>query len=469
MIRHINNQRGFTLLELLATIVIGSIVLGVISTVMITTFKQSDHVQNHTALTQEANIIITKMRQIHQENSYTLCYGEDKKLHLDSSESASIAQSSYIFEDVIIDNLDGRKINSIGQCIDKVDPYSPLLIQFNLIDGKENNLNMNTVIQRLKPLSQLTPPPVEEPSEDDFEDIIDDDPSKYEDLTDGCIFQGNKKARNHTTFAPTWGTNCPETIIQNGSLLLMNGAGIFSDVHVDYNLYNKGMTTLLNNGTLTVLENTRFDKDVTLQSSTSFSTGNILYSLGNFTMQTSSQADIGGSAKFDKALALQSNANLSVDRNLFVLGPFRMDSLSDGAVEGNTTISGLEMFSQSNFDIKGDLISDKAVTLENNTTLHIGKVANITGDLHLKGNSEMLVGGDFILNGPLYIQQGTILNIKGNAKFTSSIKFDGNNKGKICVEGSVTFDIPLESGKLVTDISSCERQPEGTIYVLNKN
>ena len=60
--RYLFRQNGLTLIEILATITISSMILGILTTVLVTTYKHRDITENHINLRQEANIIITQLR-----------------------------------------------------------------------------------------------------------------------------------------------------------------------------------------------------------------------------------------------------------------------------------------------------------------------------------------------------------------------------------------------------------------------
>ncbi|MBD8068858.1 type II secretion system protein J [Bacillus sp. PS06] len=73
--KYLSQQAGITLIELLATIAISSMVLGLGYSVLTTTLKYNDKTQSHINLRQEANLIITQMRQQHQARN-AICYDQ---------------------------------------------------------------------------------------------------------------------------------------------------------------------------------------------------------------------------------------------------------------------------------------------------------------------------------------------------------------------------------------------------------
>lgn len=77
----IKNNRGLTLLELLAAIAISSIVITLVVSVLISSFTSYQKTQVHVDLRQEANLIQTLLTEVHQKNAvYTILYNEDNIL-----------------------------------------------------------------------------------------------------------------------------------------------------------------------------------------------------------------------------------------------------------------------------------------------------------------------------------------------------------------------------------------------------
>ncbi|WP_096202805.1 PilW family protein [Bacillus sp. FJAT-45350] len=64
------NKRGITLIELLATLTLTFIVMGLVSSVLIQSYNQKSISEKHSNLRQEANLIISTIREVHV-NSYS--------------------------------------------------------------------------------------------------------------------------------------------------------------------------------------------------------------------------------------------------------------------------------------------------------------------------------------------------------------------------------------------------------------
>jgi prepilin-type N-terminal cleavage/methylation domain-containing protein len=59
------NNRGITLVELLATITISSIIIGIISSVLVQSFRSAEIADTHINLRQEANIVVSMFSSAH--------------------------------------------------------------------------------------------------------------------------------------------------------------------------------------------------------------------------------------------------------------------------------------------------------------------------------------------------------------------------------------------------------------------
>ncbi|MFC7685220.1 PilW family protein [Ureibacillus sp. GCM10028918] len=93
--KHISNQRGLTLIELLATVVVLSIVVAIVSSILFNGLKLSNKVENKAKLQQEANYVTTILKEQHQ-------YGEKYEIRLNAEGK------------IILTNLNTNKTTTIG-------------------------------------------------------------------------------------------------------------------------------------------------------------------------------------------------------------------------------------------------------------------------------------------------------------------------------------------------------------------
>ena len=69
------NRKGFTLIEVLLTLAISSIIIGLLSSALINTFTYYHRTESHIDLRREANLLITALSNMHKTNeSPTIIY-----------------------------------------------------------------------------------------------------------------------------------------------------------------------------------------------------------------------------------------------------------------------------------------------------------------------------------------------------------------------------------------------------------
>ncbi|MDN7226971.1 prepilin-type N-terminal cleavage/methylation domain-containing protein [Planococcus sp. N064] len=89
------NQKGVTLVELLATLVIASLIVGIAWTALSIGMKHSAIEKNETHLQQEANLIITTLANAHRQNDYyTLRYNAKNQLEIQVCQKAATCNVS---------------------------------------------------------------------------------------------------------------------------------------------------------------------------------------------------------------------------------------------------------------------------------------------------------------------------------------------------------------------------------------
>lgn len=72
---NIRNEKGMTLVEILAALTISFVVIGLASSVFFQTFRNVDISDSHISLRQEANIIISTLSKSHEQDSdYPITY-----------------------------------------------------------------------------------------------------------------------------------------------------------------------------------------------------------------------------------------------------------------------------------------------------------------------------------------------------------------------------------------------------------
>ena len=139
--KRIKNQAGITLIELLAALVIGTIVIGLAGSVLVSTFTQADVTSDHANLRQEANIVLTKIRSDYTDPdaSTTLSFDDTENMLFDRnnaplSEEDFFKFSSFTFTEV---RPNGEVANSLSYTED----HSPSPAEVTFEKGTENRGN----------------------------------------------------------------------------------------------------------------------------------------------------------------------------------------------------------------------------------------------------------------------------------------------------------------------------------------
>jgi prepilin-type N-terminal cleavage/methylation domain-containing protein len=131
----LSNQSGFTLIELLASLVISCMLVGITFGVLNSSLKLSNKTQSHVNIRQEANIIISKLRQQHQGGEYSLCY------------ESFIYNNKISFKEIKINNNSNSVIiNKTNKC-NNIKPTEDLYVKFTLADQHNNAFEIDTVIR----------------------------------------------------------------------------------------------------------------------------------------------------------------------------------------------------------------------------------------------------------------------------------------------------------------------------------
>ncbi|SFQ22265.1 PulJ/GspJ family protein [Salibacterium halotolerans] len=124
---------GITLIEVLLTILLSSVVIGLVTTVLVSSVSLGERTHSQVNLRQEANIVVTELRQKHQGDTYSLCTGNlfsDGRFHA---------------EELTIHN-DNTSLSGVPDC-ENVNPDEPLNVQFTLADDHSQTFTVDTVIE----------------------------------------------------------------------------------------------------------------------------------------------------------------------------------------------------------------------------------------------------------------------------------------------------------------------------------
>ncbi|PLT32387.1 type II secretion system protein J [Bacillus sp. V5-8f] len=170
--KRICDEKGLTLIELLATLTISSLLIGISWGILSASFNQNNKAQSHNLLRQEANIAITQIRQLHHLQNYSLCYENDEMIYLDLNKSSPLTSEGYKFANISFEN-DHKILTNTNSCL-HINISSPLTVDFTLIDNHSNRFDLQTTIDNIGNYGNTpspgkgeseTPDPVEQPNQ----------------------------------------------------------------------------------------------------------------------------------------------------------------------------------------------------------------------------------------------------------------------------------------------------------------
>jgi prepilin-type N-terminal cleavage/methylation domain-containing protein len=255
--RPISNEHGFTLLEVLLTLVISTIVLSVLFGVFTSSITFNKKTQSHVNLRQEANLIITQLRQLHQGGDYSICYND------------LLPNNEIFFSEITLDN-GGSVIDASNPC-GIVSPLVDLDVNFTIANRNNQEFEVNTVIEYRRGIANVT---IELPENNK--------PSFYQFLKDKnvfvygseLIFEGGQI--NGPNAAMVIRGNLHSDNINGGAL--SNVSYIYIDGNAYFNNGSAGFGSSLNKGVINI------NGDLTLWSGTRNIYGDV-YVNGDFRLK----------------------------------------------------------------------------------------------------------------------------------------------------------------------------------------
>lgn len=136
LLNSIKNERGITLLEVLAALTILGILGALTFSLLTTTVTHTNKTQSHIDLRQEANIILSDLRQTHRnaEEEYTI--------HTDEL----IGRNDISFPEIKIKNEPPNETSILPSA--KISPNKHLYVTFTLQDKQNQTFEVDTIIEK---------------------------------------------------------------------------------------------------------------------------------------------------------------------------------------------------------------------------------------------------------------------------------------------------------------------------------
>ncbi|WEG16511.1 prepilin-type N-terminal cleavage/methylation domain-containing protein [Alkalihalophilus pseudofirmus] len=134
--KYIVKEKGLTLLEVLATIVISSLFIGIIYNVLLSTFSFNEKTSSHINLRQEANIMMTQLREQHKAGyDDVFCYDD-------------FFESAHLIEHIELNEIspEGTTITTNRRCGNLNADYN-LNVNMRLTDSHNPSFEIQTTLE----------------------------------------------------------------------------------------------------------------------------------------------------------------------------------------------------------------------------------------------------------------------------------------------------------------------------------
>ena len=144
MNKHFLNEKGITLVELLAALVLFAIVSALVMTVLFNVFQNSENISDNAQLRQDANLLISALRSNYNQGDFKVGLNGSKSLLIDEQEVNSSMTSS-------IDELElingGNSISAVNESMDVTADGTPLSIDLKLKNEAGQTYSISTKIE----------------------------------------------------------------------------------------------------------------------------------------------------------------------------------------------------------------------------------------------------------------------------------------------------------------------------------
>lgn len=140
-----NNQKGMSLVELLAVIAILFIISGIVYGVFFTFNNNYDRISHKSSMDQTANLVLATIKQYHQTNdSYWIKYDQaGKKAYIGQDSANHLLGDSLCDMEIKVGYPTTTTISNL-----KIDSQQPLSVQLILTDQKGQKYEVETTVKR---------------------------------------------------------------------------------------------------------------------------------------------------------------------------------------------------------------------------------------------------------------------------------------------------------------------------------
>ncbi|MCA0969919.1 FapA family protein [Halobacillus litoralis] len=474
------NQKGLTLVELLAALALVGIIATIAGSVVTQTFQSNSIVQDEIDLKQQTNSILTIIREEVTQQNMKICLVDRHTLTMDDDNQEPLLYDNLLtkenmtISELYIENLNNSSsspseldINSSSNlsgdnCITTAENpiYIKLATAANRAGEQDQTYKTSTVINNRSENvnveipddsnedDETDPPQPDNPDiftlQSEFLSILDnrfDDGEFILDHPNGdknkCEFDENIKLNKKEDIAP-YGTKCKVTNY-NKSLwshysMFINPTGWdFAEVNVKGNLYQENKVQFGNSSHLNVSGNSHISNNVNLYGNGKMSLHNT-YFKNKVSLSNSASISSTGSVRSDGIVELSNNNQLSVIGYGFFNNDFSMYN--------NSLLEAEKLFFGENFEMtKSNLTSSTDLNFLGVSSFYNNSSLSAGNDMIFEkktygGNSTLQSEGNIKLNGGGELYQNTLTS-KGSIIFMKDLKM-GNSE--INSEKNISFE-----------------------------
>ncbi|WP_163971641.1 type II secretion system protein [Oceanobacillus halotolerans] len=397
--RQIHNEKGITLVELLAAISLFAVLITLSSTLIFQLMGNETKTNEQITLSQNTNLLINEIRNKYYNGDSRICFNN-------------------LVREITISELEVDNGNINNGCIEGIQEKEPIFIRLTTTDNTGESLTVETTFNNKEDYVRnlQTKDEGDLDNKEDFEDIIKDDPHNFTNgnTNNSCHFNGNTRFQQRQI--GSWNA-CNNPTVNEGNAWFPNQISIHNNINlaVDHNFFSDETFNLESNAKLNIKNNARLEGPSTLKSDSTFEVNN-LYVVNTLTLDSNSSLHAFGGARINDSLMVRSNSNILIDGHFFALG--------------NTTF-------------------------QENTQINIGENATFENYVNLMGNATLTIGGDAYFHDGVDLQNQNKIIVKGDAHFVGVVGYDWSN-GEICVQGDATFDATVgDSLRIKENANSC--------------
>ncbi|MCP3030471.1 prepilin-type N-terminal cleavage/methylation domain-containing protein [Halobacillus sp. A1] len=464
----LNNNRGVTLIELLAALAFAGIILTITGSFFVQSINSSSSVESQIDLKQQSNLLLSQIREETKNQPAEICFDNELQLYVNNDR---VLSNEHIYINELYIENGNISLSNPGDCINTT-TESPISIGLTVSTTEQNSSDYKTSTVIMPRSSSHLKVEVKQNEKEEPENIFTTS-EQFEDLSvkDGEPYQrmnSNGNGQCHyedsvsllsITFA-SWTSPCLHTtfaqFVHAKQGFSMNGTNGYRDellVEIGESLYVDGYASI-QQGTLKVSDNIQFNNQFNLNSGV-IEGNNVHFKNNtnfnnNFTLQTS------GSTRFDQAMTSFSNGTFNIGGYLFSNNDFRIGNnvemyVSEGAAFTHKVylLGNADLYAGGSIDIRGK------TQFQNNASMSSGGNITFHSQANLNGNSSVKSEGNITFNETGYFQNNTSLIAKGDIIFRKNIGYSDGENEFICAEGEVIGKEYINGPHTIEEGGSC--------------